>query len=82
MLVLSRKHGESILIGENIYLTVVRIGPNNVRLGIEAPRDVNIVRTELNRQDAEDAKQEKLGALGGLAVPTGKELPMTLDAHP
>lgn len=47
MLVLSRKLGERILIGENVAITIVRIGPNNVRVGIEAPRDLNIVREEL-----------------------------------
>jgi carbon storage regulator len=47
MLVLSRKPGERIYIGENITVTIVRIGPNNVRLGIDAPRDLNIVREEL-----------------------------------
>ena len=47
MLVLSRKSGERIHIGENITLTIVRIGPNIVRLGIDAPRDLNIVREEL-----------------------------------
>lgn len=47
MLVLSRKTGERIMIGDKITLTVVRIGPNNVRIGIEAPRDLNIVREEL-----------------------------------
>lgn len=52
MLVLSRKPGERILIGDDIALTVVRIGPNTVRLGIEAPRDMNIVREELCLQDA------------------------------
>lgn len=47
MLVLSRKPGERILIGDEIAVTVVRIGPNNVRIGIEAPRSMNIVREEL-----------------------------------
>lgn len=47
MLVLSRKPGEKILIGENVTVTIVRIGPNTVRIGIEAPRDMNIVREEL-----------------------------------
>ena len=47
MLVLSRKPGERILIGEDVKITVVRIGPNTVRLGIDAPRDMNIVREEL-----------------------------------
>jgi carbon storage regulator len=47
MLVLSRKPGERILIGDNVTVTIVRIGPNNVRLGIDAPREMNIVREEL-----------------------------------
>lgn len=48
MLVLSRKPGEKILIGDNVTVTIVRIGPNTVRIGIEAPKDMNIVREELN----------------------------------
>jgi carbon storage regulator len=47
MLVLSRKPGEKILIGDQVTVTIVRIGPNTVRLGIDAPRDMNIVREEL-----------------------------------
>jgi carbon storage regulator len=47
MLVLSRKPGEKILIGPDVTVTVVRIGPNTVRIGIDAPRGINIVREEL-----------------------------------
>lgn len=47
MLVLSRKPGERIHIGDDIVVTIVRIGPNNVRVGIEAPKTLNIVREEL-----------------------------------
>jgi carbon storage regulator len=47
MLVLSRKVGERILIGENIAVTVVRVGPGIVRLGVEAPHELPIVREEL-----------------------------------
>jgi carbon storage regulator len=47
MLVLSRKPGERIIIGDDVVVTVVRIGPNTVRLGIDAPRGKNIVREEL-----------------------------------
>ena len=47
MLVLSRKPGEKILIGDDVTVTIVRIGPNTVRIGIEAPRSMNIVRDEL-----------------------------------
>jgi carbon storage regulator len=47
MLVLSRKVGEKILIGNNISVTVVRLGPGIVRLGVEAPQDLAIVREEI-----------------------------------
>ncbi|GAB4159443.1 MAG: hypothetical protein Tsb009_36760 [Planctomycetaceae bacterium] len=47
MLVLSRKPGERILIGDEVEVTIVRIGPNTVRVGIEAPREMSIVREEL-----------------------------------
>ncbi len=56
MLVLSRKPGERILIGDNVAITVVRIGPNSVRLGIDAPRDMNIVREELCQTDVHVAE--------------------------
>jgi len=47
MLVLSRKIGERILIGENIAVTVVRVTGGGVRLGIEAPAEMAVVREEL-----------------------------------
>ena len=47
MLVLSRKEGEKLVIGDNVVITVNRIAGNRVALGIEAPRDVSIVRGEL-----------------------------------
>lgn len=47
MLVLSRKTSERILIGDDVAITIVRIGPNSVRIGIEAPKNMNIVREEL-----------------------------------
>ncbi len=47
MLVLSRKAGEKLVIGDDIVLTINRISGNRVAIGIEAPRDVRIVRGEL-----------------------------------
>lgn len=47
MLVLSRKAGESLVIGDGIVVSVLRIGPTGVRIGIEAPPEVVIVREEL-----------------------------------
>jgi carbon storage regulator len=48
MLVLSRKEGEKIVIGEGVVLTINRIAGNRVAIGIEAPRDIRIVRGELD----------------------------------
>ncbi len=47
MLVLSRKLLEGIVIGSDIRITVVKVDRNHVRLGIEAPDDVVVVREEL-----------------------------------
>ena len=52
MLVLSRKPSERIRIGDNIWITVVRIGPNNVRLGVDAPKSLAIVREEIDQKGA------------------------------
>ena len=47
MLVLTRKVGELVVIGGNIRVTVLSTARGKVRIGIDAPRDVNIVRPEL-----------------------------------
>ncbi|QEH32755.1 Carbon storage regulator [Aquisphaera giovannonii] len=53
MLVLSRKPLQTIMIGNDIKITIVKVERNQVRIGIEAPRNVSILRSEL----AEDATQ-------------------------
>ncbi|MEK4055115.1 carbon storage regulator CsrA [Paenibacillus sp. FSL F4-0087] len=58
MLVLTRKKGESIVISEDIVLTVLSVDGENVKIGIAAPRDIDIYRKEVldaieqNNQDA------------------------------
>jgi carbon storage regulator len=47
MLVLSRKKGESILIGHDIELSVLEVTADGIRLGISAPKDITILRKEL-----------------------------------
>ena len=47
MLVISRKENERIKIGDNIEIVIVEISKNQVKIGIEAPRDVQILRSEL-----------------------------------
>jgi carbon storage regulator len=60
MLVLSRKVGERIQIDSGITITVVEVHGNRVRIGIEAPRQVNIRRQELPAPSgAESAAQDR-----------------------
>lgn len=47
MLVLSRKRMESLVIGSDVRITILKVDRNQVRLGIEAPGHVSIVRAEL-----------------------------------
>lgn len=47
MLVLSRKLGEKIVINGNIVVTVVKIDRNQVRIGVQAPKDVPVYREEI-----------------------------------
>lgn len=56
MLVLSRRLGESIVVGDNVVVTVSRIQGNQVRLCISAPREVAIRRSELPAQPEESAE--------------------------
>ena len=51
MLVLSRKQAERIKLGESIVVTVVRVSGDKVRLGIEAPPDVLVLRDELDEKE-------------------------------
>lgn len=51
MLVLTRKAGESIHIGSNIKITVTKIQGNTIRIAIDAPTDIQILRSELIRAD-------------------------------
>ena len=60
MLVLTRKIGEEILIGDDIKITLVRVKGNGVRIGIEAPRDVAVLRGELEAADAVETKRTRI----------------------
>jgi carbon storage regulator len=53
MLILTRYEGEKIVVGEDIEILVMGLNGNQVRLGIEAPREVRVMREELlQREDA------------------------------
>ena len=47
MLILTRRPGEAIQIGEEVIVRVLSVNGSQIRIGIEAPKETNIVRTEL-----------------------------------
>ena len=67
MLVISRKVGERILIGDQITLTVVKLSSGGVRLGIKAPPELAIVREEL-AESLLSAEQETIDAAADRAT--------------
>jgi carbon storage regulator len=66
MLILSRKPGDAILIGDGIRIVVVSNDRRGVRIGIEAPSDVTILREEIVEQIAEENRRAN-------ATPEGSE---------
>ncbi|MFL0251826.1 carbon storage regulator CsrA [Clostridium neuense] len=57
MLVITRKKDESILIGNNIEIVVVKVDEGSVKLAINAPKDVKILRKELYKEVIEENKK-------------------------
>jgi carbon storage regulator len=79
MLVLTRKIGQRITIGENITVVVTKTAGNRVTLGIEAPKDVRIVRGELEPIVAEfahdESEAEPVNARSNVAIPLSLGFP-------
>jgi len=69
MLVLSRKETQRIRLGDSIVITVVRLGGEKVRLGIEAPKEMLVLRDELEpfEKTRKDAVGVEVGAARGAA---------------
>jgi len=62
MLILSRRPGESLTIGDDITVTVIACSGNQIRLGISAPREVRVLREEIYRA----VQEENRAAASGL----------------
>lgn len=78
MLVLTRKTQEKIQIGDNITVTILRVKGQAVRVGIDAPRDVRVIRTELPVN--EEAVQVKPEPASKLQLKSGAPLASLLAA--
>lgn len=57
MLILTRRVGESLMVGDDITVTVLGVKGNQVRIGVNAPRDVAVHREEIYERIQEDDKQ-------------------------
>ncbi len=66
MLVITRKKGESLLIGEDIEITVAKLDDGAVKLAIKAPKEVTILRKELYKEVESENKQAVVASLDAL----------------
>jgi carbon storage regulator len=80
LLVLTRKHNQSIMIGSNIEIMIVEIRGDQVKIGIKAPKNVSIYRSEIyeeimneNKLATEQAGVDKLGVITKLITPDEKK---------
>jgi carbon storage regulator len=62
MLVLSRKQSQRIKLGDSIVITVVRVAGDKVRLGIDAPRDMLVLRDELEPHGESESLEVEVAA--------------------
>ena len=68
MLILSRRVGESVMIGDDVAITVLRVKGNQVRLGVDAPKSVSVQREEISNRVKADAGAEPEHAESGAAA--------------
>lgn len=77
MLILTRRVGETVVIGEDIVVTVLSIKGNQVRIGVQAPKDVAVHREELlkRQRPVTEAVAAKVGADDGNAEDGSRQPP-------
>jgi len=71
MLVLTRRVGESIIIGNGIKITVVSVGPGRVKIGIDAPPSIRVDREEIHARIVQEKSADVLEAVSSGNVGTG-----------
>jgi carbon storage regulator len=62
MLILSRRESESVHLGDDIVLTIVRVSGEKVRIGIQAPSHIKVLRNELEVEDSSVLKSTSVAA--------------------
>ena len=61
MLILTRRIGEAVVIGDDVKLTVLGVRGNQVRLGIDAPKDVSVHREEIYNRITQEHSDDNIG---------------------
>ncbi len=77
MLIISRKINEKIKIGDDIEITIISIDKNQVKIGIEAPKKISILRSEL----LENVKEENIKAAKNIDLETLKEIKKAINEN-
>ena len=89
MLVLSRRVGERLFIGNDIVVTIIDVRSDGVRVGIDAPREIRVTRAEIfeavekhnvEAASADDSALEKLRGLAPKAAPSHDQAPTPAQA--
>jgi len=82
VLILTRKTGESIVIGDDIVLTVVELTKDQVRLGVDAPRSVSVHREEVYAQISRENEAARSNDAAGITAGGSPTAPSALPTRP
>lgn len=71
MLIISRKPGESFLIGDEINVTILDLQNDKIKIGISAPKHIAVIRNELKESSEVNQDSANSPGLAGFSVPPG-----------
>lgn len=78
MLILTRRSGQSIVIGDNVVITIIEAGRDHVRVGIDAPRSVSVHRQEVYAEITRENEAARSGDTAGLLTTSQDDRPTTV----